>query len=291
MLSSKQYGETMPSKDIPLNELIEFARQVRIDICFQTNKAGSGHPGGPLSATDFCTVIYKSMMNYKPDDPKWPERDVFIMSKGHCSALSYSLLARMGVIPTEWLETFRKTGSPLQGHPNMLKCPGVEVSTGSLGQGLSVGNGMALAMKLNGQTDRRVYVIAGDGEIQEGQYWEAIMTSPHYNLDNVCLTVDVNGLQIDGKTKDVMNLDPLPDKFRAFNWHVIEINGHSFEEGIKAYTEARETKGKPTVVLATTIKGKGVSFMENKAGWHGRPPNDEEFALAVKDINAMTYPW
>ncbi|MFH1514509.1 MAG: transketolase [bacterium] len=281
----------MPVKDIPLNDLIEFARQVRLDIVFQTNKAGSGHPGGPLSATDFSTVLYKSIMNYNPKDPRWPERDMFIMSKGHCSALLYSLLARIGVIPPEWLETFRKTGSPLQGHPNMLKCPGVEVSTGSLGQGLSVGNGMALAMKLNGQTDRRVYVIAGDGEIQEGQYWEALMTSAHYNLDNVCLTVDVNGLQIDGTTREVMNLDPLPDKFRAFNWHVIEINGHSFEEAIDAYTEASQTKGKPTVVLALTTKGKGVSYMENQAGWHGRPPNDAEYAIAVKDINAMTYPW
>ncbi len=281
----------MAFKDVSLEELIEFARQVRLDIVFQTNKAKSGHPGGPLSATDFTTVLYKSIMKYDPKNPDWDERDIFIMSKGHCSALSYSLLARMGVIPPEWLETFRKTGSPLQGHPNALKCPGVEVSTGSLGQGLSVGNGMALAMRLNGQNGRRVYVVAGDGEIQEGQYWEAIMSSAHYNLDNVCLTVDVNGLQIDGATADVMNVEPLADKFIAFNWHVVEINGHDLQQIIDAYTEAAETKGKPTVVLAKTIKGKGVSFMEDKAGWHGRAPNDEEYKKAVDDINNMKYPW
>lgn len=282
----------MASKNVTIEELAEFARQIRLDILFQTNKAKSGHPGGPLSATDFCTVLYKSIMNYDHENYKSPDRDIFIMSKGHCSALVYALLARMGVIPVDWLATFRQTGSPLQGHPNKLKCPGVEVSTGSLGQGLSVGNGMALAMRLNGEsTCRRVYVVAGDGEIQEGQYWEAIMTAAHYNIDNVCLTVDVNGLQIDGKTCDVMNLDPIPDKFKAFNWYVIEVNGHNLEDLIKAYDEAAATKGKPSVVLAYTIKGKGVSFMENKAEWHGRAPNDEEYAKAVEEVKAMKYPW
>lgn len=281
----------MALKDISQNELIEFARQVRQDIVFQTYKAKSGHPGGSLGATDFTTVLYKVIMNYDPKDPNWHERDIFIMSKGHCSPLSYSLLARIGVISPNLLETFRKTGSSLQGHPNALKCPGIEVSTGSLGHGLSVGNGMAMAMRLNGQPDRRVYVIAGDGEIQEGQYWEAIMSSAHYNLDTVCLTVDVNGLQIDGKTEDVMNVEPLVDKFLAFNWRVIEINGHDFDQITAAYKEASETKGKPTVVLAQTIKGKGVSFMENKAEWHGRAPNEEEYKLAVDDINNMKYPW
>jgi transketolase len=281
----------MAFKDVPIEELAEFARQLRLDILLQTNKAKSGHPGGPLSATDFCTVLFKVVMNYDPKNPKSPDRDIFIMSKGHCSPLSYSLLARIGVIDPDLLPTFRKTGSPLQGHPNMLKCPGIEVSTGSLGHGLSVGNGMAIAMRMNGQFERRVYVVAGDGEIQEGQYWEAIMTGAHYKLDNVCLTVDVNGLQIDGRTSDVMNLDPLPDKFRAFNWHVVECNGHSFKECISAYREAFETKGKPTIVLAYTVKGKGVSFMENKAEWHGRPPNDEEYKIAVNDVLEMKYPW
>lgn len=291
-ITSTHDGDMMANKNVPIEELVEFARQVRLDILFQTYKAGSGHPGGPLSAADFCTVLYKVAMNYDPKNPQWPERDIFIMSKGHCSALSYSLLARIGVIPVEWLETFRQTGSPLQGHPNMLKCPGIEVSTGSLGQGLSVGNGMALAMRLNGQDKkRRIYVVAGDGEIQEGQYWEAIMSAAHYGLDNVCLIVDVNGLQIDGKVCDVMNLDPLPDKFKAFNWHVIDINGHDFNELIDAFTEAANTKSKPSVVLANTIKGKGVSFMENRPEWHGRPPKGEEYEIAVKDVKSMTYPW
>ena len=274
----------MASKDVSLNELIEFARQVRLDIVFQTTQAKSGHPGGSLSATDFTTVLFKVIMKYDSENPDWSERDIFIMSKGHCSPLSYSLLARIGVISPDLLETFRKTGSPLQGHPNSLKCLGIEVSTGSLGQGLSVGNGMALAMRLNGQKNRRVYVVAGDGEMQEGQYWEAIMSSAHYNLDTVCLTVDVNGLQIDGKTVDVMNVEPLADKFRAFNWHVIEINGHDFEQIISAYKQASETKGLPTVVLAKTIKGKGVSFMEDKPEWHGRAPIDEEYKISVDDI-------
>ena len=288
---TKWIGEAMPFKNVRLEELIEFARQVRLDILFQTHEAESGHVGGPLSATDFCTVLFKVVMNYDPKNPKWDERDIFIMSKGHCSALLYSLLARIGVIPVDWLKTFRQTGSPLQGHPNMLKCPGVEVSTGSLGQGLSVGNGIALALRLNKQNNRHVFVVAGDGEIQEGQYWEAIMSAAHYCLDNVCLTVDVNGLQIDGPTCEVMNLEPIVDKFRAFNWNVIEINGHRFEEIIEAYQKAVETKGKPTAVLAHTIKGKGVSFMENQVDWHGKPPNDKEYAQAVKDVKEMKYPW
>jgi len=284
-------GVKMPFKDVLIDNLVEFARQVRLDIVFQTHEANSGHPGGPLSAVDFCTVLFNVVMNYDPANPKWRDRDIFIMSKGHCSALLYSLLARIAVIPVEWLKTFRCTGSPLQGHPNMLKCPGVEISTGSLGQGLSVGNGMALAMRLNGQDRRRIYVVSGDGELQEGQYWEAMMTSAHYCLDNVCLTVDLNGLQIDGPTCEVKNLEPLADKFKAFNWHVIEINGHRFDESIKAYQEAIEIKGKPTVVLAKTVKGKGVSFMENQVDWHGKPPNDKEYEQAVKDIKSMKYPW
>ena len=266
-------------------DLAKIANQIRIDIIKETNAAGSGHPGGSLSATDILTVLYFDKMNIDPDNPRDPNRDRFVLSKGHIAPGLYATLAERGFFPVEDLLTLRKIDSHLQGHPNMNDTPGVDMSTGSLGQGLSVANGMALAGKLDGK-DYYVYVIMGDGEIQEGQIWEAAMSAGHYHLDNLIAFVDHNGLQIDGKNEDVMNVNPIGDKFAAFGWNVIAIDGHDLEAISNAVDAAKAQTGKPTVIVAETTKGKGVSFMENQVGWHGTAPNAEQAAQALAELGA-----
>ncbi len=266
-----------------IDSLTDVGREVRADIVRMTAAAGSGHPGGSLSAVELLTALYFKVMRHRPTEPKWPDRDRFILSKGHACPLLYSVMARSGYLAAEELTTLRKFGSCLQGHPSCLALPALEVSSGSLGQGLSIANGLALTAKMNGQ-DFRVYCLMGDGELQEGQVWEAAMSSAHYKLDNVCALVDYNGLQIDGDVENVMGLAPLAEKWRAFNWHTVEIDGHDYEQVLAAYDEAARTKGKPTVIIARTVKGKGVSFMENAAGWHGKAPNADELTRALDEI-------
>ena len=266
-------------------DLAKIANQIRIDIIKETNAAGSGHPGGSLSATDILTVLYFDKMNVDPDNPRDPDRDRFVLSKGHIAPGLYATLAERGFFPVEDLLTLRKADSHLQGHPNMNDTPGVDMSTGSLGQGLSVANGMALAGKLDGR-DYYVYVIMGDGEIQEGQIWEAAMSAGHYHLDNLIAFVDHNGLQIDGPNDQVMTVNPIGDKFAAFGWNVIGIDGHDLEAISDAVDAAKAQKGKPTVIVAETVKGKGVSFMENQVGWHGTAPNAEQAAAALAELGA-----
>ena len=263
--------------------LRKVADDIRVDIIKETFYAASGHPGGSLSAADILTVLYFKEMNVDPADPKKADRDKFVLSKGHASPVLYATLAHKGFFPKEDLVTFRRLGSKLQGHPDMKKVPGVEMSTGSLGQGFSAAVGMALAGKLD-QNPGRVYALLGDGELQEGIVWEASMAAAHYKLDNLTAIVDWNGLQIDGKNDDVMTVAPIDEKFRSFGFHVINIDGHSLEQIEKALAEARGTKGKPTVIVAKTVKGKGVSFMENNYGWHGKAPNEEEAKKAVAEL-------
>jgi transketolase len=248
-----------------------------------TAAAGSGHPGGSLSSVELLTALYFNVLNHRPEEPNWPDRDRFILSKGHVCPVLYSVMARTGYFPVEELMTLRKFGSRLQGHPNVKALPGLESSSGSLGQGLSIANGLALAAKLNNKS-YRVYCLMGDGELQEGQIWEAAMTAPHYGLDNVCAIVDYNNLQIDGKCDEVMGINPLAKKWESFNWHVIEIDGHDLAQVLKAYEEAANHKEQPSVIIAHTTKGKGVSFMENVAGWHGKAPNKEELEKALQEI-------
>lgn len=266
-----------------LAKLKEICKDIRADIVKMTSAAGSGHPGGSLSAVELMTALYFNVMNHRPGEVDWPERDRFFLSKGHACPVVYSVMARTGYFPVEELLTLRKCGTRLQGHPSCKALPGIEVSSGSLGQGLSIANGVALAAKL-GKKAWRSYVLLGDGELQEGQVWEAIMTAAHYKLDNVCALVDYNGLQIDGNVESVMGLAPLTQKWQAFNWHTIEIDGHDLTAVLAAYEEAKNTKGKPSVIIAKTVKGKGVSFMENVAGWHGKTPNSEELQKALDDI-------
>ena len=266
-----------------LERIQDICKEVRADIVRMTSAAGSGHPGGSLSAVEAMTVLYFTVMNHRPAEPDWADRDRFFLSKGHACPVLYSVMARSGYFPVEELLTLRKCGTRLQGHPSCKTLPGIEVSSGSLGQGLSIANGFALSAKVSG-TDRRSYCLLGDGELQEGQVWEAIMTASHYKLDNVCAVVDYNGLQIDGNVENVMGIAPLEDKWRSFNWHVIECNGHDVSQMMAAYEEAKQTKGKPSVIIMKTIKGKGVSFMENVAGWHGKVPNGEELQKALDEI-------
>lgn len=261
----------------------ELAAKVRIDVIRAIHSAGSGHPGGSLSAADIVTALYFKEMNIDPADPKKADRDKFILSKGHAGPVQYAALAERGYFPVEDMMSLRKLGSRFQGHPNMHKVPGIEMSTGSLGQGISVSVGMALANKMDGNPGH-VYTLLGDGELQEGLVWEAAMSAAHYKLDNLTAIVDFNGLQIDGRNDDVMTVKPIDEKFAAFGWNVIVIDGHSFEEIFDAFDQARACKGKPTAIIARTHKGRGVSFMEDQAGWHGKAPSDDEARLAVEEL-------
>ena len=268
------------------NQLQSIACKVRMGVIEGTHSAKSGHPGGSLSAADMFTYLYFREMNVDPSNPQWEDRDRFVLSKGHTAPGLYTALALKGFFPVEDMKTLRHIDSYLQGHPNMASVPGVDMSTGSLGQGISCAVGMALGLKLQ-KKDQRVYTLLGDGEIQEGQVWEACMSASHYGLDNLCVIVDNNGLQIDGNVKDVMSPYPITDKLEAFGFHVLAINGHDFDEIEKAMNEAKATKGKPTAIVMNTIKGKGVSFMEDQAGWHGKGPNDAEYEQAMSELKAQ----
>lgn len=264
-------------------ELMKTANEVRKGIVTAVHSAKSGHPGGSLSAADIYTYLYFEEMNIDPKDPKKADRDRFVLSKGHTAPGYYSTLAHRGFFPVEDLTTLRKVGSYLQGHPDMKHIPGVDMSSGSLGQGISAAVGMAISAKLSND-DYRVYTLLGDGEIQEGQVWEASMLAGHRKLDNLVVIVDNNNLQIDGKITDVNSPYPIDKKFEAFNFHVINIDGNDFDQIEAAFKEARNTKGMPTAIIAKTIKGKGVSFMEDQAGWHGKAPNDEQYAQAMEEL-------
>ena len=266
-------------------ELKKVANEVRKGIVTGVHAAKSGHPGGSLGAADIMTYLYFEEMNVDPADPRKADRDRFVLSKGHCAPGLYAVLAERGFFPKEDLETLRHIGSHLQGHPNMNDTPGVDMSTGSLGQGISAAVGMAVAAKHWGD-DYRTYALLGDGESEEGQVWEAAMAANKFHLDNLCAVIDLNGLQIDGTTEEVMPTEPVDKKFESFGWHVIKIDGHDFDQIEAAYKEAEQTKGQPTMILAKTIKGKGVSFMENNAGWHGKAPNDEQWAQAKAELEA-----
>lgn len=266
-----------------IKELEKTAAQVRIGVIKAISAAGSGHPGGSLSAADIVTALYFDEMNIDPKEPKMKGRDKFILSKGHAGPVQYSALALRGYYDPEDMMTLRKIGSKFQGHPDMRKVPGIEMSTGSLGQGFSASVGMALANRLDNDPGR-IYVLLGDGELQEGIVWEAAMSAAHYGLDNLTAILDYNGLQIDGRNEDVMTVAPVDDKFRAFGWNVIEINGHDFNEIKEAFKAARGCKGRPTAIIAHTVKGKGVSFMENEAGWHGKAPDAEQTKQAVAEL-------
>jgi transketolase len=266
-----------------ISRLDSTAKEVRKDIIQMLTKAASGHPGGSLSCTDVVVALYFHVMRHDPARPDWANRDRFLMSKGHCAPAWYSVLARSGYFPMAWLETVRKLNFPLQGHPDMLKTIGVEMSSGSLGQGLSIGNGMALAARLD-QKSYRIYVLLGDGEIQEGQVWEAAMTSAHHKLDNLCAIVDNNGLQIDGRIDEVKSLGSIPAKWTSFGWNVLEIDGHDMRQILQAFSAAEQTKGKPSIIIARTVKGKGVSFMENQVDFHGVAPTQEECVRALTEL-------
>jgi len=266
-----------------INELKGLSKSIRKNIIEQVYSASSGHPGGALSIADILTVLYFNQMNINPEKPDDENRDRFILSKGHASAALYAVLAKKGYFPKEDLKTFRKLGSFLQGHPDMKNVPGVDMTTGSLGQGLSAANGMAMISKLD-RKGIRVYCLVGDGEIEEGQIWEAAMTSSKYKLDNLCLIVDNNNLQIDGTVEEVMSSYPIDEKFKSFGFNVINIDGHDYEQIIRAFESAKTCKGKPTVIIAKTVKGKGVSFMENKAEWHGKAPKEQEYNQAIKEL-------
>ncbi len=267
-----------------INDLKSKAKEIRKDIITEVYNAKSGHPGGSLSIADIMTVLYFDELNIDEKNPRWEERDRLVLSKGHCAPALYAALAERGYFEKEKLVSLRKLDSNLQGHPNMNDVPGVDMSTGSLGQGLSAANGMAISAKLDNK-NYRVYCILGDGEIQEGQVWEAAMSSNKYKLDNLCIIVDNNNLQIDGTTEEVMDLKPIDEKFKSFGFNVIMIDGHNYDEIKSAFKQARETKGKPTCIIAKTVKGKGVSFMENQAGWHGKAPNEEQYNQAMSDLS------
>ena len=265
--------------------LMALACQVRMGVIEGTHAAKAGHPGGSLSAADLFTYLYFKEMNIDPENPQWADRDRFVLSKGHTAPGLYAALALRGFFPWEELQTLRHMDSRLQGHPNMNETPGVDMSTGSLGQGVSAAAGMALAAKHMGKSCR-VYTLLGDGEIQEGEVWEAMMFAHQYKLDNLCVVIDNNGLQIDGNIADVMSPYPIPEKLRAFGFAVAEIDGHDFDAMEAAFTLARETKGVPFAIVMKTTKGKGVSYMENQAGWHGKAPNDEEYEQAMAELKA-----
>lgn len=266
--------------------LSAFACKVRMGVIEAVYNAKSGHPGGSLSAADMMTYMYNKEMRVNPQEPKWEDRDRFVLSKGHIAPCLYATLANRGFFPVEDLVTLRKLGSYLQGHPNMTMTPGVDMSTGSLGQGVSVAAGMAKAAKYMNK-DVRVYTVLGDGEIAEGEVWEAFLFAAHYNLDNLCVIIDLNGLQIDGATKDVMNTAPVSDKMKAFGFNVLEIDGHNYDEIEAAFDAFHACEGKPTVILMKTVKGKGVSFMEGRPEWHGKAPNGEQYESAMSELRAQ----
>lgn len=259
------------------------AREIRRLIIKSIGRAASGHPGGSLSCADLVAALYFDVMNIRPEDPQWEDRDRFVMSKGHACPTLYAALAMKGYFPMEELDHLRDMGSILQGHPYSVKTPGVDISTGSLGQGLSVANGIALGARLDGR-DYYAYCLMGDGEIEEGQIWEAAMSAAHYHLDHVIGFVDYNHLQIDGTIEEVIGNDKIPEKFRAFGWNVLEADGHNMADLLKAIDSAKTAKGMPTVIIMNTVKGKGVSFMENQAGWHGSAPSPEQVAQALKEL-------
>ena len=269
--------------DLSVPDLEKMAKQLRRHVITMIARAGSGHPGGSLSAADIVTALYFKAMHHDPKNPQWPDRDRFVLSKGHAAPILYAALAECGYFPVEELATLRKLGSRLQGHTDRTLTPGVEMSAGSLGQGLSYGIGMALAGSLD-KRDYRVYVLLGDGECDEGQVWEAAMFAPHHRMDNITAIVDHNDLQLDGRVCDIMGLEPLGDKWRAFNWNVLEINGHDMKEILQALKKAREVKRKPTVIIAHTVKGKGVSFMEGNVDFHGKAPSPQETEQALKEL-------
>jgi transketolase len=283
-LSIKQSATTSGKGKILDKDRIAFleekARDLRVSIVKTLHRSQSGHTGGSLSAIDMVTALYFQVMRHDPENPLWEERDRFVLSKGHAAPAQYVALAEAGYFPKEDLMMLRRLGSHLQGHPDSKGTPGVEVCTGSLGQGLSMGNGMALGLRMSNKTSR-VYVLLGDGELQEGQVWEAAMAAAHYRLDNLCAMVDANALQIDGEVEKVMNVGPIGDKFRAFGWNVLEIDGHDMETIIAALETAGNVKGKPTMIVARTVKGKGVPRFEHKASYHGVAPNDDELNEAL----------
>ena len=267
-----------------ITELTQKAKEIRKDIIEAVYNAKSGHPGGALSIADILAVLYFKELRIDEKNPRWEDRDRLVLSKGHCSSGLYAALAERGYFEKEKLKTFRKLDSILQGHPDLNQIPGVDMTSGSLGQGLSVANGMAIAGKMDNK-DYRVYAILGDGEIEEGQVWEAAMTANKYKLDNLCVIVDNNNLQIDGTIEEVMSSYPIDEKFKSFGFNVINIDGNDIEQIINAFDEAKQVKGKPTCIVAKTIKGKGVSFMENKVEWHGKAPSEEEYLQAMKDLD------
>jgi transketolase len=269
--------------DLSVPELEKMARELRRHVITMIATAGSGHPGGSLSAADIVTALYFKVMSHDPKNPQWPDRDRFVLSKGHAAPILYAALAECGYFPVEELSTLRKLGSRLQGHTDRTLTPGVEMSAGSLGQGLSYGIGMALSGRLD-KKSYRVFVLLGDGECDEGQVWEAAMFGPHHKMDNITAIIDHNDLQLDGRVCDIMGLEPLTDKWRAFNWNVLEINGHDMGEILKALKKAGEIKGKPTVIIAHTVKGKGVSFMEGNVDFHGKAPTPQEAEQALKEL-------
>jgi len=267
-------------------DLAEKARELRVAIVRTLHKSQSGHTGGSLSAIDMVTALYFSKMRHDPADPGWAERDRFVLCKGHAAPAQYVALAYAGYFPREDLMMLRRLGNHLQGHPDSKSTPGVEVCTGSLGQGLSMANGMALGLRLDGR-ESRVYALLGDGELQEGQVWEAAMAAAHYKIDNLCALVDANALQIDGEVAKIMNVAPIAAKFKAFGWHAMEIDGHDMAAILAALDHAETIKGQPTVIVANTVKGKGVSFFENKAAYHGVPPSDEELPRALECLGCF----
>lgn len=267
-------------------ELKNIATRVRMDILTQTHSAASGHPGGSLSIAEIMTYLYFVEMNVDPKNPECADRDRFVLSKGHAAPALYAALAERGFFSTDELTTLRKVDSHLQGHPSLGHVPGVDMTTGSLGQGLSAACGMAVAAKIDGKS-YRTYAVVGDGESQEGQIWEAAMLAAHRKLDNLCVVLDWNGLQIDGEVEKVMNPTPYPEKFEAFGWHTISVDGHDFDALAAAFAEAKTVKGKPTVIIAKTVKGKGVSFMENRVEWHGSAPKDAQYAQGMEELKAQ----
>lgn len=273
----------LPMTNYSIEDLQGISRKLRRHVITMISTAGSGHPGGSLSAADIVTALYFRIMRHDPANPKWPDRDRFILSKGHAAPVLYAALAECGYFPLDWLTTLRKTGTCLQGHTDSTLTPGVDMSAGSLGQGLSVGIGMALAARLD-KKDYRTYVMLGDGECQEGQVWEAAMFAPNYKLDNLTAIVDYNGLQLDGFTKQIMDLEPFVEKWRSFKWEVVQIDGHDMRQVVDELQKSAQVKGKPVVIVARTVKGKGVSFMENKVDYHGKAPNKSETEIALREL-------